>query len=295
MKKQNIMLMNQIKKVGAVTLLGLLPLVTQAQQHIKAAFDALVQDNSVELSVEHKLEKDPETGIKESQFDFWEFTLPKSKQVLLKNIQRAFDLDREQAYSISTGSNSRGGEGVEVLAIGNGKGNGYNVGEIKGSDYIYGLFIDPEDAERIHRYAYVLEWKDKGDEFLGRLAVTYATTRKYREGISISKRRGRIILNGSSLDGNGFEATGSFQATDGSNWLAHFNMYAKMFRQTPNSAASPYYANYIYALCKKPEANKLSKDEKKMVVEELAKLKHLTEDEFTQNIFLKAMENIKIK
>ena len=131
MKKQNIMLMNQIKKVGAVTLLGLLPLVTQAQQHIKAAFDALVQDNSVELSVEHKLEKDPETGIKESQFDFWEFTLPKSKQVLVKNIQRAFDLDREQAYSISTGSNSRGGEGVEVLAVGNGKGNGYSVGEIK--------------------------------------------------------------------------------------------------------------------------------------------------------------------
>lgn len=82
--------MNQIKKIGAVTLLGLLPLVTQAQQHIKAAFDALVQDNSVELSVEHKLEKDPETGIKESQFDFWEFTLPKSKQVLVKNIQQAF-------------------------------------------------------------------------------------------------------------------------------------------------------------------------------------------------------------
>lgn len=59
----------------------------------------------------------------------------------MKNIQRAFDLDREQAYSISTGSNSRGGEGVEVLAIGNGIRNGYSVGEIKGSDYIYALFL----------------------------------------------------------------------------------------------------------------------------------------------------------
>ena len=291
----NIMLMNQIKKVGAVTLLGLLPLVTQAQQHIKAAFDALVQDSSVELSVEHKLEKDPETGQRESQFDFWEFKLPKSKQVLVKNIQRAFDLDREQAYSISTGSNSRGGEGVEVLAIGNGIRNGYSVGEIKGSDYIYALFLDPEDAEHIHRYAYVLEWKDNGDEFLGRLAITYATTLKYRQGNSISKRRGRIILNGSSFDGNGFEATGSFQTTDGSNWLAQFNMYAKLFRQAPNSTSSPYYANYINELCKNPSANKLSTGEKKMVIEELAKLKQLAEDEFTQNIFLNAMMNINIE
>ena len=287
--------MNQIKKIGAVTLLGLLPLVTQAQQHIKAAFDALVQDDSVELSVEHKLEKDPETGEKESQFDFWEFTLPKSKQVLVKNIQRAFDLDREQAYSISTGSNSRGGEGVEVLAIGNGKGNGYSVGEIKGSDYIYALFLAPEDAERIHRYAYVLEWKAKGDEILGRLAITYATTQKYRLGNSTTKRRQRIILNASSFDGNSFDAIGSFQATDSSNWLAQFNMYAKMFRQSPNSTSSPYYANFINELCKNPSANKLSKEEKKLVIEELAKLKQLAEDEFTQNIFLNAMMNIKIE
>lgn len=285
--------MNQIKKVGAVTLLGLLPLVTQAQQHIKAAFDALVQDNSVELSVEHKLEKDPDTGEKESQFDFWEFTLPKSKQLLVNNIRRAFDQDSEQAYSISTGSNSRGGEGVEVLAVGNGNFGGYSVGEIKGSDYIYALFLDPDDAERIHRYAYVLEWKDNGEEILGRLVVTYATTQKYRRGDSTTRRRQRIILNGSSFDGIGFDALGSFQVTDGSNWLAHFNLYAKMFRQSPKSTASSYYANYIYELCKHSEASQLSVDEKKMVVEELAKLKQMTDDEFTQNIFMKAMKNIK--
>lgn len=286
------MLMNQIKKVWAVPLLAMLPLAIQAQENIKRAFDALIQDSSVELSATHKLVKDPETGVKESQFDWWEFNLPKSKQQLVKNIQRAFEQDREQAYSISTGSNSRGGEGVEVVAIGNSNSGGYTVGEIKGSDYIYGLFLAPDDTERIHRYAYVLEWKEKGNEILGRLAITYATTLKYRQGNRTTKRK-RIIVNGSDTDGNDFEAQGSFMPLDSNNWLAMFNMYAKLFRQSPKSTASPYYANYIYELCKKPEANKLSASEKKLVVEELGKLVNLTDDEFTKAIFLNAMKQIK--
>lgn len=286
------MLMNQIKKVWAVALLALLPLTLQAQQHIKKAFDELIQDTSAELHAHHKLDKDPDTGVKESQLDWWEFTLPKSKQQLVKNIQRAFEEDREQAYSINTGSNSRGGEGVESLAVGNSNSGGYSVGEIKGSDYIYGLFLDPEDTERIHRYAYVLEWKDKGDEILGRLAITYATTQKYRKGNRNTLTQ-RIIVNGTAYEGHDFNVQGSFVPLDNSNWLAMFNMYAKKFRNNPNSTSSSYYANYINELCKKPEANKLTVEEKKIVIEELGKLANLTDDEFTKAIFLNAMKQIK--
>lgn len=286
------MLMNQIKKVWAVALLALLPLTLQAQQHIMKAFDELIQDTSAELHAHHKLDKDPDTGVKESQLDWWEFTLPKSKQQLVKNIQRAFEEDREQAYSINTGSNSRGGEGVESLAVGNSNSGGYSVGEIKGSDYIYGLFLDPEDTERIHRYAYVLEWKDKGDEILGRLAITYATTQKYRKGNRNTLTQ-RIIVNGTAYEGHDFNVQGSFVPLDNSNWLAMFNMYAKKFRNNPNSTSSSYYANYINELCKKPEANKLTVEEKKIVIEELGKLANLTDDEFTKAIFLNAMKQIK--
>jgi hypothetical protein len=284
--------MNQIKKVWAVALLALLPLTLQAQQHIKKAFDELIQDTSAELHAHHKLDKDPDTGVKESQLDWWEFTLPKSKQQLVKNIQRAFEQDHEQAYSINTGSNSRGGEGVESLAVGNSNSGGYSVGEIKGSDYIYGLFLDPEDTERIHRYAYVLEWKDKGDEILGRLAITYATTQKYRKGNRNTLTQ-RIIVNGTAYEGHDFNVQGSFVPLDNSNWLAMFNMYAKKFRNNPNSTSSSYYANYINELCKKPEANKLTVEEKKIVIEELGKLANLTDDEFTKAIFLNAMKQIK--
>ena len=291
MKKQNIMLMNQIKTMLAAGLM-MLPVAVMAQENVKKAFDALIQDTSIELHAHHKLEKDPETGKKESQLDWWEFTLPKSKQQLVKNIQRAFELDREQAYSISTGSNSRGGEGVESLAVGNSNSGGYSVGEIKGSDYIYGLFIDPEDMERIHRYAYVLEWKDKGDEILGRLAITYATTLKYRQGNRTTMRQ-RIIVNGTAYEGHDFNAQGSFVPLDSSNWLAMFNMYAKKFRNNPTSTSSSYYANYINELCKKPEAQKLTPEEKKIVTQEIGKLANLADDEFTKAIFLNAMKQIK--
>jgi len=286
------MLMNPIKKTLITAALVLLSLSVQAQENIKRTFDALIQDSSVELSAHHKLEKDPETGVKESQLDWWEFSLPKSKQQLVKNIQRAFEQDREQAYSISTGSNSRGGEGVESLAVGDGRGIGYSVGEMKGSDYIYGLFIDPEDTERIHRYAYVLEWKEKGDEILGRLAITYATTLKYRQGNRNTLTQ-RIVVNGTAYEGHDFNVQGNFVPLDGSNWLAMFNTYARLFRQSPKSTASSYYANYIYELCKKPEANQLTADEKKLVVEELGKLANLADDDFTKAIFLNAMKQIK--
>lgn len=286
------MLMNPIKKTLVMAVLGLLSLSIQAQENIKRAFDALIQDNSVELTTSHKLEKDPETGVKEAQLDWWEFTLPKSKLQLVKNIQRAFEQDREQAYSINTGRNSRGGEGVESLAVGDGSGYGYSVGEIKGSDYIYALFLDPDDAERIHRYAYVLEWKDKGDNILGRLAITYATTLKYRQG-KRNTRTQRIVVNGTAYEGNDFNVQGSFMPLNGSNWLAMFNTYARLFRQSPISTASSYYANYIYELCKKPEANQLTVEEKKLVVEELGKLANLADDDFTKAIFLNAMKQIK--
>lgn len=276
------MLMNPIKTTMVVSLLTLMPVAAMAQQHIKEAFDALLGTEGVELHATHKLEKDPETGAKESQLDWWEFTLPTSKRQLVKNIERAFEQDREQAYCVSTGSNSRGGEGEESLAVGNSNSRSYVVGEIKGSDYIYALFIDPDDPERIHRYAYVLEWKEKSDEILGRLAITYATTLKYRQGNSGARQQRQIILNG------------SWEATTGDNWLAQFNMYAKLFRQTPNSTSSSYYANYIYNLCKLEEANRLTNDEKKIVLEEIAKLMHMTNDEFTINIFNNAMKLIKL-
>ena len=303
-----IMLMNPIKTTLAVALLTL-PLAAQAQKHIKKAFDALIDDRQVELSSTHKMEKDPETGEKESQLDWWEFTLPKSKQQLVKDIERAFEKDRDKAYSVSTGHNSPGGEGVESLAVGNSNKNGYIVGEIAGSDYVYALFIDPDDAQHIHRYAYVLEWKDNGQNIIGRLAITYATTLKYRQGNGNvqQNRTVTITTNGNrqsftsppaalgnffSFGDDGDDGDADDDGDDDT-WLAKFNTFAQLFRNNPNSTASTYFANYIYNLCKKPQNGQLTAGEKEMVCAELDQLSQLTDNEFTRNIFKNAKTLIK--
>lgn len=271
-----------MKKISIIVMAAawsLLPLTASAQANIQKAFDALVQHPQADVTAEHSLSRDPETGVKSSQLDIYDFAISKSLKPLLKDIQNAFERDREQAYTITTAQNRRNQASEDALAVGDG--TSYRVGSIKGSSYIYACFLDPADAERIHRYAYAMEWKEDGDQIVGRLAITYATTQQYRT-------RGRTTTQSRVTVRNG--NTGLEGGTD--NWLASFNMYARMFRNNPNSSASSFYANFIYQLCKQPEANKLTTDEKKLVVEELAKLMRLTEDDFLKAMFKKAQEMI---
>ena len=283
--------MNPIKTLLAVSLMMLTPAAATAQENIKAAFDALLQRNESSNGQQHKLEKNPETGEKIAQLDVWEFSLPTTEMSLVTNIEKAFERDRDKAYTISSGRFPHASpEEYEALAVGDGS-EVYYVGTIKGSDYTYAAFLDPEDGN--HRYAYALEWKKTDDnQVIGKLAITYATTARYRQQHGAGNRsqwQPRVIM-GDFFDSNDFPFKNE---VGGTAWLAQFNTYAKLFRKSPNSTASPYYANYINKLCKRPEVNQLTTEEKKMVLEEIAKLVHLTDDEFTQKVFLNAMKYIK--
>ena len=289
----------------AACIMMTLPLSVSAQENIKHAFDALVGDSHAAISTIHKLNKDPETGVKEGQLDVYEFTLPISKLSLVKNIERAFDKDKDQAYTLNTASApGKKQYNYESLAVG-GSSSGYMLGNIRGSRYIYACFLDPADETKTYRYAYAMEWAERKDEVEGKLVITYATTQKYRQ-----RRTTRTIFSGdggktslsvalgdleSNLENRGSIDLSAFGGNDERNntekWLLDFNSCKNLFLKKPDGSSATVYAIHIYKLCKKADC--LEAGEKSIVVTEITKLKDNTKDEFIRNMFDKSIEHLK--
>lgn len=297
------------KSLILTAMLTALPSVLLAQQNIQKAFDALLNENIVEIKTQHTLERDPETGKKKAQMDIYDFEIANPTGIRqVREIQRAFDKDKETAYELKSGNHA--GNNYPTLAVGDGRSQAVAVGRIKGSNYIYALFIDKDDPEKIYRYAYVLEWVEKDKKTQVRLAVTYATTLQYRN----SKRQTRtFIVNGEKIrvDGNSF--SNSFSLGNGfpfdnssvfdsdsisfnrerssEGWLSEFNTYKRLYQNNPDGAAANYYATYIYKLCKKADC--LEDGEKQLVTTEIKRLKAKTKDEFIQQLFDMGIERLK--
>ena len=297
------------KSLILTAILTALPSVLLAQQNIQKAFDALLNENIVEIKTQHTLERDPETGKKKAQMDIYDFEIANPTGISrIKDIQRAFDKDKETAYELRSGDHA--GNNYPTLAVGDGRSQAVAVGRIKGSNYIYALFIDKDDPEKIYRYAYVLEWVEKDKKTQVRLAVTYATTLQYRN----SKRQTRtFIVNGEKVrvDGNSF--SNSFSLGNGfpfdnssvfdsdsisfnrerssEGWLSEFNTYKRLYQRNPDGSAANYYATYIYKLCKKADC--LENEEKQLVATEIKRLKAKTKDEFIQQLFDMGIERLK--
>ena len=290
-------------------MLTALPSVLLAQQNIQKAFDALLNENIVEIKTQHTLERDPETGKKKAQMDIYDFEIANPTGISrIKDIQRAFDKDKETAYELRSGD--RAGNNYPTLAVGDGRSQAVAVGRIKGSNYIYACFLDKDDPEKSYRYAYALEWVEKDKKTQVRLAVTYATTLQYRN----NKRQTRtFIVNGEKVrvDGNSF--SNSFSLGNGfpfdnssvfdsdsisfnrerssEGWLSEFNTYKRLYQRNPDGSAANYYATYIYKLCKKADC--LENEEKQLVATEIKRLKTKTKDEFIQQLFDMGIERLK--
>ena len=293
------------KSIILTAMLTALPSVLLAQQNIQKAFDALLNENIVEIKTQHTLERDPETGKKKAQMDIYDFEVANPTGISrVRDIQRAFDKDKEDAYELRSGDHA--GNDYHRLAVGDGKSYSVAIGRIKGSNYIYALFLDKDDSEKIYRYAYALEWVEKDKKTQVRLAITYATTLQYRN----SKRQTRtFIVNGEKVrvDGNSF--SNSFSLGNGfpfgfdsdstlfnherssEGWLSEFNTYKRLYQNNPDGAAANYYATYIYKLCKKADC--LEDGEKQLVATEIKRLKAKTKDEFIQQLFDMSIERLK--
>jgi hypothetical protein len=295
-----------------------MPSTMMAQQDIQKAFDALLNEKMTETKTQHILERDPQTGRKSAQADVYDFTISTSSAIeRLNDVRKAFDKDKKDAYSVNSGIREVGEDAETAsfaslfeslglpsvtLYVGDGKHQSVSIGSMKGSNYIYACFADKDDPENKYRYAYAMEWVEKSKKTKVRLAVTYALRPEART----KKSKSRIIINGKdvNIDGNMISLGSGFPFDDSSvfdvdsvhektpeSWISEFNNYKRLFLKHPDSTTSTHYATSIYKLCK--ESYMLDPDEKKMVMDELAKLKAAAKDELIQNIFEMSIKKLK--
>ena len=273
------------KNLMVAMILMLSATTANAQQNIQKAFDALLNDNIVETKTQHSMERDPETGKKIAQSDVYDFVVSSPSGLnYIKAIQKAFEKDKDAAYQLRTVSDP--GSDYMSLAVGDGNSHSVAIGKMKGSNYIYACFLDKDDSEKKYRYAYAMEWLEKGEKTQVRLAVTYATTQQYRKKHSKIKK---IIVNGGEINLDGSSLSIGEKSSE--SWLSEFNTYKNLFLKKPDGAAASHYATYIYKLCKK--ADKLEDAEKKMVSKEIMKLKNKTNDDFIKELFDMSIERLK--
>ena len=293
------------KQLLVVSIMMLSLQTIHAQGNIKRAFNVLITDASTKVESTHKLNKDPETGIKIGQLDVYEFTVPASHHNLVEDINQAFDQDKEKAYSLSSTSNANKKlYNYTSLAVG-GEDYGYPLGDIKNSRYIYALFLDSNDKSKTHRYAYAMEWCEDAKEIVGKLIITYATRQELRK----SKRQIRTIsINGNkfNIDGNQFSFGSSLSLDDSfvldndsiyshgtkslESWISEFNTFKNLFLKNPTGTATNYYVAHIYKLCK--NADCLDDAEKVMVIQELEKMMRTAKDDIIKQMFVMSQERL---
>lgn len=125
--------------------------------------------------------KTPTRSSKQDKATCTSSRLPASKMNLVKNVLKAFTKDSEKAYGYNRGKASQRGSGITV-AVGETSTGGVKITS-PGQDYVYALFLAPkqEDSSGTYRYAYCMSYKESGNKIVGQLAITYATTLKYRQ------------------------------------------------------------------------------------------------------------------
>lgn len=282
-----------------------MPSTIMAQQNIKKAFDALLNEKITENKTQHVLEEDSETGRLKAMCDVYDFTISTSSALeRLKEARKAFDKDLKDAYSVNTALRDKDGDDVEkgsfaslfesigfapvTLYVGDGSYSSVAIGSMKGSEYIYACFADKTDPDRRYRYAYAMEWVEKGKKTKVRLAITYALRPEARNNKKISKTR--VIVNGTELPNTDADGNSSGLKTSES-WLSEFNNYKRLFLKNPDGNTATHCATSIYGLCKKSDM--LEPEEKQIVISELTKLKDKSTDELIQNVFEMSIKKLK--
>ena len=295
-----------------------MPSTIMAQQNIQKAFDALLKEKITETKTQHVYDSDSETDRMTALADVYDFTISSNSALeRLKDVRKAFDKDKKDAYSVNSGIREEGEDAEKesfsslfesiglapvTLFVGDGKHSSVSIGSMKGSNYIYACFADKKDPDKRYRYAYAMEWAKKDKKTKVRLAVTYALRPEAR---TKKKSMSRIVINGRDINiddntislGNGFPFDGSsvfdvdsIEEKSPESWLSKFNTYKRLFLKNPDGNTATHHATSIYKLCK--NASMLEPEEKKIVAQELAKLKHAAKDELIQNVFQMSIKKL---
>ena len=294
----------------ACVLVALTPLCSSAQSNITKAFDALLKNSDVTYTENHSLDKDVTTGVKESQYDIYTFTMPANKMSLVDNIVKAFRTDADKAYSFNSGETTDT-DPVLQLAVGDGDTGGVRV-TWPGRKYIYATFLAPksENPSGNYRYAYAINWEKTKDVITGQLIVTYATTLKYRQSrattisfypelpkmTTVSGGESITSINGNSITTiteNGITTTTTAKPSD--TWFTTFISYVQALSSHGNQSTRQAIAAKLYKHVQQAQDSKVSKEDKEVACEILKSLQSQTKtyDDITRQLLNSALISLK--
>ncbi|MBO4827287.1 MAG: DUF2807 domain-containing protein [Prevotella sp.] len=177
-----------IQTLSLAMVLTALPAATNAQTQLSKAFTDFARNKEAFVTKDFGLTKDPETGKKTSQYTIYNFEMPASEQTAIKTLLNAFEQDSDEAFNIVSGDmrNPQHSQNSKVaLAVGDARTHSSVSIGAPGCQYIYALFLDPEDPEKKYRYAYAMEWKTEDQTISGKLVITYAIRMDKRIGNSL--------------------------------------------------------------------------------------------------------------
>lgn len=238
-------------------MLAAVPMLAAAQSNIQSAFEAIIKCPQAQIRERHSLDRDPSTRVKTGQYDIYNFTLPANKAKLVEKAVEAFNKDAEMAYGFNRGRSTED-ESASILAVGNSDTGGVQITN-PGYDYIYSMYLAPreEDPKGIYRYAYGMNFKEKDDEIVGCLVVTYATTLAYRQKMAEQQRYERL-----QIMSNGYNsAFGNDSSSD--DWFDTVMQYLQsMSSSSPQARISLATKTYktIRDISKYPEVAESDKD-----------------------------------
>ena len=97
-----------------------MPSTMMAQQNIQKAFDALLSDKITENKTRHVLDRDPQTGRMTALADVYDFTINSNSALeRLKEVRKAFEKDKKDAYSVNSGLREKEDEDVDYSSFSN--------------------------------------------------------------------------------------------------------------------------------------------------------------------------------
>lgn len=289
-------------------------LCAKAQENIKRCADIFRNRPEVEGTINSKAFYDL-NGNRGARYEVFSFTMPKGRKELLKLVEDAFVMDMETAYASAQGVsgepryyNPNGSYSVCALYVD--ENNSIPIGLKKGNNYYYACFFDPADTARTHRDAYFLEYGIKGNEIVGRVGVSYATTAQYRQSVKSytmkQKSNGGSKVTISSSTGTdamddlqlAMQILQSLSAGDQAKmevspeeqWLAEFALKVKWLRQNWNDDTATQYAASIYGLCKRSQC--LDAEERKLATSELNKLLKMVKDDTVITLLKASVERL---
>ena len=271
------------------------PFCSSAQTNVSKAFDNLLKNSDVEYTEKHSVEKDVDTGIKESQYDVYTFTLPAKKIGLIDNIVKAFKTDENKAYSFNSGEAGTGDPDITV-AVGDANSGGVRV-SYPGRKYIYAAFLAPknENPSGNYRYVYAMNWLKDNDVIQGQLIITFATTLKYRQSRAYTTTLYTDLPNMTVY--NGASATtvnGVITTTIPDIWFSTFMSYIQAIAKE-NQSTRQALAAKLYKHVQQAQSENISKEDKDVAREILKSMQSETKkyDEITRQLLNSALVSLK--